>query len=122
MPDRRLLVIGRDAGADVVLDDDSVSRFHAELVLAGRHRYLTDRDSLNGTWRWQGESWQRVRQDYVENIDRLRFGDVETSVSELIAGARSTVSEPVVPAEADAQGVAFDVTRGVPIGADRGRG
>jgi pSer/pThr/pTyr-binding forkhead associated (FHA) protein len=43
------LVIGRDAGADVVLSDDDVSRIHAEIVAGPEGYRLVDRGA-NGTF------------------------------------------------------------------------
>jgi DNA-binding winged helix-turn-helix (wHTH) protein len=42
-------VIGRDAAADICLDDVSVSRRHARLVVEGMTVTLEDLDSKNGT-------------------------------------------------------------------------
>ena len=42
-------VIGRDAAADICLDDVSVSRRHARLVVEGATVRLEDLDSKNGT-------------------------------------------------------------------------
>lgn len=43
------LVLGRDAEADIVLDDITVSRRHAEVVWMDRHWLLRDLGSTNGT-------------------------------------------------------------------------
>ncbi|HWQ08442.1 MAG TPA: FHA domain-containing protein, partial [Holophaga sp.] len=43
-------VLGRDASADIVLDDRSASRRHAELRPTPRGLMLTDLESSNGTW------------------------------------------------------------------------
>jgi len=45
----RPLVLGRSRRCDVVLDDDTVSRVHAELRRAGDGWYLRDLSSSNGT-------------------------------------------------------------------------
>jgi S1-C subfamily serine protease len=48
---RNALVIGRDPEADLVLDDDRVSRRHAALVADGPAQLLLrDLSSTNGTW------------------------------------------------------------------------
>ena len=69
-------LIGRSARADIVLEDATVSRLHAELV-RGRDRtwYLTDRDSTGGTFRWDAGAWLALTQDFIRPGDRLRFGD-----------------------------------------------
>jgi pSer/pThr/pTyr-binding forkhead associated (FHA) protein len=42
-------LLGREADNDVILDDDAVSRHHAELRWNGGHPCLVDRASMNGT-------------------------------------------------------------------------
>jgi Inner membrane component of T3SS, cytoplasmic domain len=42
--------IGRDARNDVVLDDKTVTRFHAEVVRQGGHYFIADMNSRNGIW------------------------------------------------------------------------
>lgn len=43
------MTVGRVAGVDLVVDDDSVSRRHAELVVNGREVTVKDLGSANGT-------------------------------------------------------------------------
>src|SRR5215218_3136529 len=47
--DAPFVLIGRSRRCDVVLDDPTVSREHAGLVLFGRHWFVCDRNSTNGT-------------------------------------------------------------------------
>ena len=67
-----------------MLEDATVSRLHAELVM-GRDGtwYLTDRSST-GTCLWDGENWVPVKQAYVRPGDRLKFGAFECSVDDLL--------------------------------------
>src|ERR671922_1886053 len=44
------LVLGREEGADVVVDDPEMSRRHAALRPAGDAVEVEDMGSLNGTW------------------------------------------------------------------------
>ena len=46
----RMLVLGRCAPADVVLDEPSVSRFHAVLVNSATATFVMDLDSAQGTF------------------------------------------------------------------------
>jgi FHA domain-containing protein len=73
--------IGRDPGADVCIDDDSVSWHHLEIESRGGVLMATDLDSRNGT-ALNGEPLDRPR--------RLRDGDVLT-----VAAFRLEVSDPV---------------------------
>lgn len=43
-------MLGRDRSCDLVLDDPTVSRFHAELLLINDCYVVTDVGSLNGTY------------------------------------------------------------------------
>jgi pSer/pThr/pTyr-binding forkhead associated (FHA) protein len=47
--DNAFLVVGRSRRCDVVVDDLSVSREHAALVLYGGQWFVCDRSSTNGT-------------------------------------------------------------------------
>jgi pSer/pThr/pTyr-binding forkhead associated (FHA) protein len=69
-------VVGRGAECDVVLDDDSVSRKHAELARDDRGVYmLRDLESANGTFlNGKPIGTQPV---LVPEGAKLRFGDVE---------------------------------------------
>lgn len=62
-------VVGRDRNADVWIDDPSVSRRHARLVVDGDAVAVEDLDSRNGT---------RVRGALVSQPVRLAEGDVVT--------------------------------------------
>ncbi|HEY8491544.1 MAG TPA: FHA domain-containing protein [Dehalococcoidia bacterium] len=42
--------LGRDPSNHVVLDEPAVSSRHAVISLNGRHWYLRDLESTNGTW------------------------------------------------------------------------
>ncbi|MBS1150923.1 MAG: hypothetical protein H6Q89_2621, partial [Myxococcaceae bacterium] len=48
-PIKGTMVVGRVAGTDVQLEDDSVSRRHAEVVMTGKTVVLKDLGSANGT-------------------------------------------------------------------------
>jgi pSer/pThr/pTyr-binding forkhead associated (FHA) protein len=64
-------VIGRDPEDDIILDDDLVSRRHAEARWRAGQAYLLDRGSLNGTRR----NAQKVRGLVaLEDGDIIQFG------------------------------------------------
>ncbi len=67
--------VGRVAECDVVLDDDSVSRRHAELYRDERGFYrIRDLDSANGTFL---DGRPVAKDELLPDGARLRFGDVE---------------------------------------------
>jgi len=48
--DKPVLVLGRGAGSDILLEDQEVSRRHAEIRFADGQVSITDADSMNGTF------------------------------------------------------------------------
>lgn len=70
-------VIGRVPGNDVVVDDDSVSRRHAELRKSGPGFAVRDLDSANGTF----VNGERVTEAPLRPGDVLKFGVVEFTYS-----------------------------------------
>ena len=71
----RTWIVGRDGTCDVVLDEEGVSRRHAELVrLPDGKLYVTDRVTTNGTFIFDDGDWRRIRQVLLSPKDRIRFG------------------------------------------------
>ena len=69
--------VGRGADCDVVLDDDSVSRHHAELARDDRGLYrVKDLESANGTF-LDGKRLAGAGALLIPEGARLRFGEVE---------------------------------------------
>ncbi len=67
--------VGRGQDCDLVLDDDSVSRHHAELYRDGRGLYrLRDLGSANGTF---VDGRQAEEEELIPEGAKIRFGDVE---------------------------------------------
>lgn len=72
----RTWIVGREPGCEVVLDDASVSRRHAEVVrLSDGRLHVTDRATTNGTFILRGGEWRAVRQTWLGPADHIRFGD-----------------------------------------------
>ena len=75
-PLKGTMVIGRQAGNEVHIEDDSVSRRHAEVVVQGRQVILRDLGSANGTT----VNGAPVAEDHVlEAGDIIQFGVVEVA-------------------------------------------
>jgi pSer/pThr/pTyr-binding forkhead associated (FHA) protein len=81
--DRDKLVFGRAAPADVVLEDDSMSRKHAEVVKDGSGFAVKDLGSANGTF----VNSNRVSAQKLESGDVVRFGLVEFSFFDPVSAA-----------------------------------
>jgi adenylate cyclase len=69
----RETVLGRGAGSDIVVIDESMSRRHAKLVVNGDAVTVEDLDSSNGVFK----NGERVKNADVRPGDLLRFGGVE---------------------------------------------
>jgi pSer/pThr/pTyr-binding forkhead associated (FHA) protein len=67
------LRIGRGIGADVVLEDRSVSRRHAVITCRAGEVVLLDDRSLNGVW----VNGERVGQATLRDGDSIAVGDVQ---------------------------------------------
>ena len=88
-------LIGRSGEADIVLEDMSVSRLHAELVAARDGAwFLTDRASSGGTYRLVAEGWAPIRQEYVQPGERLRLGRFECTLDDLLRGLSAGSAAP----------------------------
>ena len=98
---RRAVFVGRSRSNDIHLAHRSVSRRHAELVVADDGRiYITDCASRFGTHVRSGAGWREIRQEFVDVDDILRLGDYEIPVRELLALADSPGS-PMADAPVD---------------------
>lgn len=80
--------IGRGSGVDIQLDDDSVSRVHAELIAtqSGAY-YLTDCVSSGGSYVAHNGEWKRIRQEFIDPTDAILLGRYQTTAPALIAMA-----------------------------------
>ena len=64
-------LVGRIDSAQLVLDEASVSRLHARIVLERGEVWVEDLDSREGTW----VNGVAVRRAKLQDGDRLSFGD-----------------------------------------------
>jgi hypothetical protein len=86
-------MVGRDAGADILVNDSSVSRKHARLERWGSNWAVIDQRSANGTFL----DGQRVTESVLQQGQELRFGKVAYRVEIASAefGATVMMSSPV---------------------------
>ena len=72
--------IGRNSANALIIDDSTVSNFHAALTLsANGNLTLADRASSNGTY-VNGVALETGGRSVVRDGDRLKFGDVEVTL------------------------------------------
>jgi pSer/pThr/pTyr-binding forkhead associated (FHA) protein len=76
MPVNKLVMrIGRNAENDIVISDDSVSTFHAEIRRLNEAFVLNDLGSSNGTW----VNGQQINEASLNNEDEIFFGAVSAT-------------------------------------------
>jgi pSer/pThr/pTyr-binding forkhead associated (FHA) protein len=86
--------MGRAADCDLVLEHHSVSRLHANIEVTGEgYLAVTDAHSSNGTFLHRNGRWIRSLKVILGTQDRLRFGDHEVELDQLIGlfGTKSRV-------------------------------
>jgi pSer/pThr/pTyr-binding forkhead associated (FHA) protein len=77
--------IGRADDCHLVLDDDSVSRVHANIdVTSEGYLAVQDTRSTNGTFLHRNGRWIRTRKAILGTHDRIRFGDHEVPLDQLV--------------------------------------
>ncbi len=77
--------IGRGEINDIVIDDPSISREHAELRRKGKREFtLVDLNSTNGTCVRAGSKWIEIESATVDNDERVLIGEVVTTVDGLL--------------------------------------
>ncbi len=78
--------VGRSEACELVLDDDSVSDLHARVELTPEgYIAVRDNESRNGTHLHRNGRWVQVRRIILGTGDRVRFGDAEVSLEQLLA-------------------------------------
>ena len=87
----RIIRIGRGQGCDILLSHASVSRRHAEFSIeAEGSMSIRDLGSTGGTFVLRGEEELRVVEMELELADRVRLGNYEISVEDLISLVQDT--------------------------------
>ncbi len=73
------VTLGRDESNHLVLDDPSVSDFHAEVICEDHRYYIVDLMSASGTFVNERRISERAE---LKSWDRIRLGNVELEVSD----------------------------------------
>ena len=104
------MVVGRAPECDIVVDDTSVSRQHAALVIAGRSVEVHDLGSRNGTL----VNGQRVEHASLSVDVELMFGDVAAALEpsdEVDLLARTLLRRPATLSPAEPLPKAIDAAQ-----------
>ena len=118
----RCFTVGRDPSVSVVLQHETVSRVHAELIpVAGGQVFVTDCASTGGTFIEEGGRWQKITQAFADAKGRLKFGKMEVGVERLLADiARLAVSSGEGSGAAAGDASASAPEKSKPLDASRG--
>lgn len=73
--DRRETIVGRSPDADVVIDDETVSKQHCRVIVEGGVCTLVDLRSLNGT-RVNARPLAPGTAQRLRHLDEVHIGDV----------------------------------------------
>lgn len=83
------VIVGRNPECDFRLLNGSVSRLHAILKITDANDLtITDSGSKNGTYVWKNEAWKSVKSAEVKRTDRLRFGEAEADVLDILGAVK----------------------------------
>ena len=88
----KTFTVGRSEVSNIVVDDETVSRNHAEISFVNNSRYyVIDCDSTWGTFVLRENEWQQFTQSYVELEDYIAFGKYRALMKDLVSGLTSPV-------------------------------
>lgn len=91
---RSIVSIGREEDNEVWLDDDTISRYHAELAWEKGQIYLTDADSLNGV----SLNGRRIRSSVlVKHGDELEIGSLRFWLKCAQQASADELDDPLLP-------------------------
>jgi len=77
--------IGSSAHCDLVLPEETVSAIHAQAQLShGGYLTVLDAGSDHGTFLQRNKQWIRVLKVELGSGDRIRFGEKEVELSQLV--------------------------------------
>ncbi|HEY0756211.1 MAG TPA: FHA domain-containing protein [Ktedonobacteraceae bacterium] len=90
---RSIISIGREEDNEVWLDDDTISRYHAELAWDNGQVYVTDNDSLNGVLL----NGRRIRTSLpIKDSDELEIGG-HRFILKHAQSNQDELSDPLLP-------------------------
>jgi len=62
--------VGRDVSCDCTIDNAGVSRFHCKFIWDGKHFFVEDMESANGTF----HHGHKIRKTSIANDDKVQIG------------------------------------------------
>ena len=87
----QIVILGRGESCDLVFPHPSVSRRHAELAIEPDGSItIRDLGSAGGTFILRGKKEIRANQTELERTDRLRLGEHEISVRDVLGFVEKT--------------------------------
>lgn len=103
------LIVGRAEGNGIVIDDLSISRRHARMLIESGRLLIEDLGSAQGTF-VDGHIIEPNVPNLVEPDQAIRFGDVEARYMAPVAGAATEAGAPesLLPGGAPADGEPVD--------------
>lgn len=91
---RSIISIGREEDNEIWLDDDTISRYHAELAWEKGQVYLTDANSLNGV----SLNGRRIRSSMpVKSGDELEIGGLRFWLKCARQASAEELDDPLLP-------------------------
>lgn len=89
--------VGRNKQNDLAIDDNSVSKIHATLVLNKENQFqIADTGSTNGTF-VNGQRISYGKAMTISEADKIKFGTIEVSFKRQIQQVQEEISEPENP-------------------------
>ena len=85
MSGHSLYRIGRSSSADIQINDRSVSRIHAELIITHNGSYYLTDCGGGGSFIARGGEWAPVQQQFIGATDNILLGRYQTTAQQLIA-------------------------------------
>ncbi len=68
--DQNEIIIGRDSGNDIQIDNVAVSREHARIIRGPNYYLIEDLDSTNGTF----VNGKKINKKFLQEIDEITIG------------------------------------------------
>ncbi len=102
----RRVSVGRTSNNDLAIDDVSVSKIHASLMVDGERKLsVADTGSTNGTF-INGERIPYGKALVLNEVDKVRFGTIEVSFERLISD-ETPIEKPTSDAPIAINGLEF---------------